>query len=125
MNPRLLAQLVAGGRVAIGAALFASPTLVTRHWVGESEGSRLGARVMAMGLGGRDLVIGAGVLAALNAGGDSAKPWLVASAAADSFDLLATLRNAGELPTGAVLGTVAVAGGAAAVGAWLLGQDVG
>ncbi len=124
MNPRLLAQLVAGGRVAVGAALFASPTVVTRHWVGETEGSRIGTRVMAMGLGGRDMAIGAGVLAALNAGGDSARPWLIASVAADALDLVGTLRAAGELPTGAVLGTVAVAGGAAAAGAWLLTQDV-
>lgn len=124
MTPRLLAQLVAGGRVVIGITLLAAPQVVARHWVGEAEGGRLGTRVMAMGLGGRDLVIGAGVLAALNAGSDAAKPWLVASAAADLFDLGATLRSAGELPTGAVAGTVAVAGGAAAAGGWLLTQDV-
>jgi hypothetical protein len=124
MSPRLIAQVIAGGRVVIGAALLAAPTLITRHWVGEDEGERLGTRVMAMGLGGRDLVIGAGVLAALNAGGDTAKPWLLASAGADLFDLIATVRSAGELPSGAVAGTVAVAGGAAATGAWLLTQEV-
>lgn len=124
MNPRLVAQLVAGGRAAIGAVLIATPAVITRHWVGEAEGSRVGARVLAGGLGGRDLVIGVGVLAALNAGGDAAKPWLVASAAADLFDLASTLRNAGQLPTGAVVGTAAVAGGAAAAGAWLLTQDL-
>ncbi len=120
MNPRLLAQLIAGGRVAIGLALFASPSLVTRHWVGEDEGDRLGTRVMAMGLGGRDVVIGAGALAALSAGGDAARPWLLGSVLADTFDLVATLRNAGRLPSGAVAGTVLVAGGAAGAGAWLL-----
>ena len=122
MNPRLLAQLIAGGRVAVGVGLFAAPQVITRHWVGEKEGDRLGTRVMAMGLGARDLAIGAGTLSAL--GGDAAKPWLAASAAADLLDLAATLRNAGDMPTSSVIGTVVVAGGAAALGGWLLSQDV-
>jgi hypothetical protein len=124
MNPRLIAQLVAGGRVAIGLGLLAAPTLITRRWVGEAEGDRVGTRVMAAGLGGRDLVIGAGVLAALRAGGDGARPWLAASAVADLCDLGATLRSAGELPRVAAGGTAVVAGGAAAVGAWLLAQEL-
>ncbi len=120
MDPRILAQTIAAGRVAVGLTLMAAPTVVTRHWVGESEGERLGARVMGAGLGGRDVVIGAGVLAALRTNG--ARSWLVASALADAFDLVATLRARDELPRGAVAGTVLVAGGAAAAGAWLAAQ---
>lgn len=125
MNPRLIAQLVAGGRAAVGLVLFASPPLITRRWVGDEEAERVGARVLARGLGGRDLVLGVGTLAAVGAGGDAVRPWLMASAAADACDLLATVGAARELPTPALLGVAAVAGGAAATGVWLLGQDVG
>ncbi len=121
MKPRTLAQLIAAGRAGIGLTLMAAPAVVTRHWVGEAEGDRLGTRVMAAGLGVRDLVIGAGVLASLGSG--NGRPWLVASAAADLGDLVATLRSRGELPTAAVAGTVLVAGGSALAGAWLAAQD--
>jgi len=124
MTPRLLAQNVAAGRVLVGLMLFFVPTRVTRHWVGATEGERTGTKVMAMGLGARDVVIGAGALAAVNAGNGAAKPWLLGSAAADLMDLTATLRAAGDLPTGAVAGTVLVAGGAAAAGIYVLTQDV-
>lgn len=125
MTPRLLAQLIAAGRVLTGIALFVKPTVVTRRWVGPTEGERTGTKVMAMGLGARDIIVGAGALAALQAGGgDAAKPWLLGSAAADLMDLAATLRAAGDLPTSAVAGTVAIAGGAAAAGVYVLTQDL-
>ena len=57
----------------IGLVLLVKPTPSPRHWVGEQEGDRTGTRVMAGGLGARDVVIGAGTLAALNAGGDAAQ----------------------------------------------------
>jgi hypothetical protein len=124
MTPRLLAQIIAAGRVLIGLTLFLTPTRITRHWVGAAEGDRPGARIMAMGLGARDVVVGAGALMALKEGGATARPWLLGSAVADTMDLAATLRTAGELPKVAVAGTVAVAGGAAAAGFYLLTQDV-
>ena len=120
MKPRTLAQLIAGGRVAMGVTLLASPARVTRAWVGEAEAERPGARVLAAGLGGRDLVIGAGVLASVRSGGHL--PWLVASACSDLFDLVATLRLRAELPRDGVIVTGLVAGGAAAAGAWLVAQ---
>jgi hypothetical protein len=124
MNPRTIAQLIAAGRVAIGAGLLAAPPVVTRGWLGSSESERPGARVMAAGLGGRDLALGAGVLAALNQGRGAAKPWLLGSAIADLGDLFATLRSSDELPTSGVVLTGLVAGTAAAAGAWLLTQDL-
>lgn len=124
MTPRLVAQLIAAGRVLVGLILLVKPTAVTTHWVGEQEGDRTGTRVMAGGLGARDVVIGAGTLAALNAGGDAAKPWLLGSAVADLMDLGSTLRSASELPGAAVAGTVAVAGGAAIAGFYTLTQDL-
>lgn len=121
MKPRTLAQLIAAGRIAVGATLLLAPTVVTRRWVGEREGEHLGTRVMAAGLGGRDIVVGAGVLAALRSG-EGARLWLIGSAAADVIDLVSTVRHAGELPASAVAGTVAVAGGAAVAGAWVVAQ---
>lgn len=120
MSPRTLAQVIAAGRVVIGAALLVAPTPITRRWVGEDEGGRVGARVLAMGLGGRDVVVGAGVLTALSAGGDSAKPWLIGSIVADVCDMAAILRASRELDTSAVAGTAIVAGGAAAAGVYVL-----
>jgi hypothetical protein len=124
MNPRTIASLIAAGRVVIGAGLLASPPLVTRGWIGDSESTKPGARVMGAGLGGRDIALGLGVLAALRGGGDGAKPWLLGSAIADIGDLFATLRSADELPTSGVAITGLVAGTAAAAGAWLLTQDL-
>jgi hypothetical protein len=124
MNPRTIAQLIAAGRVVIGAGLVAAPPLVTRGWLGAAESAQPGARVMATGLGGRDVALGLGVLGALRAGGGGAKPWLFGSALADVGDLVATLRSADELPTSGVVLTGLVAGTAAAAGAWLLTQDL-
>jgi hypothetical protein len=123
MSPRLLAQVIAAGRVVIGLLLLAAPTAVTRRWIGEDEAERTGARVMAMGLGVRDVAVGAGALAALKAGGDTAKPWLLGSALADLGDLAAILRHRGKVPTSALAGTVLVAGGAAAAGLYVLASD--
>src|SRR5262245_18499951 len=122
MQPRQIAQLIAAGRVALGAALLVKPDLVTKLWVGGEEGSRVGTRTMASGLGARDMAIGAGVLANLDSG--AAKPWLLASAVSDLADLVATLRARNELATSKLAGTVVGAGGAAAVGFWLVLQDV-
>jgi hypothetical protein len=124
MNPRTIAQLIAAGRVVIGAGLVAAPPLVTRGWLGAAESAQPGARVMATGLGGRDVALGLGVLSALRGGGNGAKPWLLGSALADLGDLFATLRSADDLPTSGVVLTGAVAGTAAAAGAWLLTQDL-
>lgn len=120
MTPRLLVQTIAAGRVVIGLALVVKPTLVTRPWLGRSEGDTTAARVLGGAVGARDLIMGAGALTALGAGGDAAKPWLAGGVAADLLDLVATLRNAGDLPAGAVAGIATVAGAAAAAGLYAL-----
>lgn len=123
MTPRLVAQIIAAGRVLVGLALIVKPAAVTSHWVGEDEGARAGARVLGGGLGARDLIIGAGTLAALNADADSARPWLLGSVVADLLDLGSTLRSAGDLPGSAVAGTIVVAGGATVAGLYALSGD--
>ena len=123
MRPHLLAQVLAAGRVVVGLTLVAAPSVITRRWVGPEEGGRPGARVMGMGLGARDLVMGAGTLAALRTG-EGLTPWLVGGVAADALDLTATLRSAGGLPKAPAAGAAAIAGTAAAVGVYLLRQDL-
>jgi hypothetical protein len=120
MDPKTLARAIAIGRLGFGALLVAAPELLARRWVG-ADGGRTGTQVMAMGLGARDLALGGGTLATLSGGG--ARPWLVASAAADAGDLFATLRHRRDLPAASVAMLVAIAGGAAAAGAWLSAQD--
>ena len=121
MSPRTIAKVIAAGRIGFGVVLVAAPGALARRWVG-ADGETAGAQVMATGLGARDLALGGGVLTSL-ANGTGARPWLVGSAAADLGDLLATLRHRRELPGTSVLTLVALAGGSAAVGAWLSAQD--
>jgi hypothetical protein len=83
------ARALAAGRVLIGATLLAAPDLAAGPWVGDDARTR-GARVVVRALGARDAALGAGTLAAA---GDRAqlRRWLVASAACDAADFVATL----------------------------------
>jgi len=115
MDHRTLARIGATGRIAIGAGLLVAPPLVTRSWVGD-DGRTPGGRLLARGLGGRDLVLGLGVLAALDRGDAAAKDWIRASAVADASDAVATLLAFRHLPRWGRFGVLAVAAGAAVAG---------
>lgn len=117
MDPSLLARLLAGARVAIGLALFVAPRQAGRRWVGD-EVDHAGTRMAMRGLGARDVAIGAGLLAALERDGATHR-WLEAGAVADLGDAAAVVIARDERPAGIVLATLAVAGGAAALGLWL------
>ena len=120
MDPRTLARAMAIGRVAFGAAFVLAPRLSAAGWIGR-DSRRSGTQVFITGLGGRDLALGAGILAALDRGG--AKPWLVAALASDASDLVGTLRSRDGIPSlGTVAGTL-IAGSATAAGAWLATQE--
>jgi len=58
------ATAVAVSRVGVGVVAFAAPALVARSWVGGAGGGPSG-RVLGRALGGRDLALGLGALAAL------------------------------------------------------------
>ena len=58
------ATAVAVSRVGVGVVAFAAPALVSRSWVGGAGGGPSG-RVLGRALGGRDLALGLGALAAL------------------------------------------------------------
>jgi hypothetical protein len=114
-----LAAPLAWGRVAIGASMVLTPTTAIRPWIGD-VGREPGARVIVRALGVRDLALGAGLAAALARGDrESTRTWLVAGVASDAVDAVATLAGWRHLPRAGRLLTLAVASGAALVGAAL------
>ena len=87
VDDRALARSLALARMGIGAAFLASPRGLVSTWTGERADD--GAALAGRSLGGRDLALGAGLLAALTRG--DARAWLAAGAAADAFDALGSL----------------------------------
>ena len=63
----------------------------------------------------RDVAIGVGGAAALLSGSDSARAWMLAAAAADLGDLVATLLARDVIPANGVAAVGVLAGGSAAV----------
>jgi len=118
MDAPTIARAAAGARAAIGVALLAAPGPAAKRWLGDVS-EQPGAQVSIAGLGGRDLALGLGTLWALGGRKRSPRPWLIASGGADVADLLSTLRSREGLSTAAVVGTLAIAGGSAALHAWL------
>lgn len=117
MDPRLIARLLAGTRIVIGAALVAAPRTSGRRWLGP-DADRPATEVVIRGLGGRDLALGLGALAALEAG-TPVRRWLEAGVIADLSDATAMGVAGDEVPAASRMGTLAVALGAAAIGVWL------
>ena len=121
MNDRTIAAGIAAGRIALGAGLLARPTELATGWVGIRDARRAGARVFARGLGARDVAMGVGTLAAARAGRDL-RPLLVAGAAVDLADGLATVADRKSLPRLGLAGVGGLALGAAALEAGLAGR---
>ena len=117
MEPRGLATALARGRIAIGAAALAAPGVAGRVMLGR-EGSRPGVKALARMLGGRDLVLGLGVIIALDRGAP-VRGWLEACAVADTVDLVACTVAREEIPRVTYVNTVVLAGVAALAGLWL------
>lgn len=117
MSPRTVTSVFAAGRALLGLALLLMPARVARGWVGD-EIDRPAAQVLCRGLGARDMSLGIGTLLAQRDGGPSQR-WLQAAILADSVDVAATLAAGGRIPARGRLGTVALAGGSALLGAWL------
>lgn len=113
LDDRRSAQVLAAGRVAIGAALVVVPERIGASWVGPDAGSA-GTQVFARALGVRDVALGTGVLVALREG-DPVKRWLALSAMCDAVDFGATLAAPG-IPMRGKLATAAIAGAALVAG---------
>ena len=108
------AAALAAGRVALGLAALAWPSVPARPWVGAAADD-LAAQVFGRALGARDLALGLGALAALR--GPAAEPgpacaWVAAGALADALDVAASLSSWRELPSRSRWLVVTAAGGA-------------
>jgi len=126
---RYASTAVAAGRVALGVAALARPSVPARPWVGASA-DELGARVFGRALGARDIALGLGALAALRiapagpagtgaraAGARAAGAWVAAGALSDALDVAITAAAWPELPRATRWLVAAAAGGAAVAGA--------
>ncbi len=117
MEAREVATGLARGRIALGAAAIAAPGLAGRVMFGR-EGSRAGVKALARMIGGRDLVLGLGVVIALDRG-TPVRGWLEACSVADSIDLVACVVARDDIPRATYVNTVALACGSALAGLWL------
>jgi hypothetical protein len=117
VGPRRAASLLAAGRAALGVAVLVAPEAVTSRWLG-AHASHPAVRYLARSLGARDLALGILALRTLD-DPDIAPQVLAACALADSVDALATIAVRSQLPPAGAIGTVAVAGAAAAGGLYL------
>jgi hypothetical protein len=124
---RHAATAVAAGRVALGVAALARPSVPARPWVGASA-DELGARVFGRALGARDIALGLGAFAALRsapagsaraeaAGAGSAGAWVAAGALSDALDVAITAAAWPDLPRTTRWLVAGAAGGAAVAGA--------
>ena len=113
------ALTVAAGRVALGLTALAWPAVPARPWVGAAADD-LTARVFGRALGGRDVALGLGALAALrrpDGEPGSAASWVAAGALSDALDVAASLASWDDLPRVTRWLVAASAGGAALTGA--------
>ena len=114
MSLQRAAIAISLGRVALGLGLVAPPGRIGQSWIGVA-GTERSVEVLSRAVGARDVALGAGAARALLAGGESPRWWLLAQAASDTGDLVATLRAREALPTLGWRATAALAGGSALV----------
>lgn len=109
-------------RIVYAAGLLGAPERIARRWLGEGVDTAAG-KVALRGLGGRDLALATGSVAAA-VRGRSARGWLAACAAGDGVDLVSTLAaDDSQLPANAKVGTVLLAGAFGAAGAALAARS--
>jgi hypothetical protein len=117
MSARTVAQAVAVGRIAIGAGLIAAPGHAGAQWIG-ADAHRGPTSVLSRGFGGREIGLGLGTLLSLR-DGLTTKHLLRAGVISDAADFFGTWAARRELPRTGAYGTLAIAGGAVAIGAAL------
>lgn len=117
MTGRDVAKALSAGRVLVGAGLVVAPAQAGRPWIGP-DAARPTTTIFARALGARDLALGLGTLLSLR-DGLSTRHWMRAGILSDAVDLGATLAARRALSRSGLYGTVAIAGGAVAIGAAL------
>jgi hypothetical protein len=120
MKPRYLAVGLAGGRIAMGAVSLLAPGVVGRAMMG-TGGDAGGIRLLLRVVGARDLVLGIGVLAALDRGA-SVQGWLRASAVVDGLDAAGSVLARHQLRPSVFPAASTAATGGAVLSGWLAGQ---
>jgi hypothetical protein len=117
MRPSTLAILLGAGRALLGLAVLVLPGPIVRRWVGTDA---VPAQLLGRAVGGRDVALGAGAVLAVARDRDP-RPWLAGGVVADLSDAAATLAAGERIPRNGRLGTAALAGASAVLGACLLG----
>lgn len=108
---------IAAGRLGIGVIAAIRPELAARSWLDRTSSDGTAARVFARALGGRDIALALGALAAFRA---NDRPelgrWAAMGAIADTVDAVATVACWSTLPKLNRVLVLAAAAGAAVVG---------
>jgi len=122
LNTMNTVTLYAAGRMAFGVAALAAPSFVGRAFAG-AGGAEPDAQAFLRGMGGREIGLALGLLAALRANGP-VRPWLIAGVLADSSDVAGIAATWQHLPPDKRWLGLGTAGAAAAMGATLLARRV-
>jgi hypothetical protein len=117
MSPRSGARALAVGRMGFGVALLLAPRSLAKRWLGEEHAARPAVQAIVRSVGVRDLVLGMIALHTLDHP-EVGPRWQATCAAVDTVDLLANVAARADLPAAGFASTAAVAGGAAAAGAY-------
>jgi hypothetical protein len=116
MDDARAALLMSRARIAIGLIAVAAPGLAARVLSGRAETGI--EPLLARMLGARDLTLGLGTVIALDRGAP-VRGWLEASAFSDAADFVSSLLSRSRMSVRAFAGTMALASGSAALGAFL------
>jgi hypothetical protein len=106
------------GRLVFGIAALAAPATVGRTLAG-AGGAEPDAQAFLRGMGGREIGLGLGILAAVRAG-RPVQSWLISGLLADSSDIAGLTFTWTHLPPAKRWLSMGMAGAAAAAGAALL-----
>ena len=112
MDDRLLARLIAAGRVLFGAGCLFAPKLMFATPAKAASGPMVW---MLRAFGIRDIVLGAGALQSLQSP-DPDPTWVAFGALADTADVVSALVTRDELGPSSLAATLAIAVPAALIG---------
>jgi hypothetical protein len=118
MRRELTMTAIAAGRLGIGVIAAVRPGLAARSWVDRTAADGTAALVFARALGGRDIALAVGTLAAYRAQDQAElRRWAGMGALADAVDAVATVACWPALPKLNRVLVLTAAAGAAVVGA--------